>query len=121
MVKIVHKPIKEIVISECVFYPSIDVLVENLKVLMKLGQTRLLMWAEGILFTHSSLPPTTDRVVDELLNGRIFWLSLSYTLMPEYKPIIKVNALEIPIINVTFNPILREVARWLKERSQSRV
>lgn len=118
MVKIVHKPIREIVVSECVFYPSVDVMIENLKVLMKMGQARLLMWAEGVLFTHSSLPPTTDRIVNELLNGRIFWLSLSYTLMPEYKPTIKINALEIPIINVSFNPILREVALWLKNRIQ---
>ena len=116
MVKITYKPIKEVVIFECVYYPDLELFVRNLRVLIKIGQPVLLAWAEGVLFSHTSLTPTTDTVVSELMEGRIFWPSVAYTLMPEYKPVIKVDALEIHVVDVSLNPVLRQVALWLKKR-----
>ena len=37
--------------------------------------------------------------------------------MPTYQQIIKVGTLEIPVVNVTPNSILQQMAIWLKERS----
>ncbi|MCS7386637.1 MAG: hypothetical protein NDF55_07905 [archaeon GB-1867-005] len=116
MVKVIYKPIKEVVIFECVYYPNLELFTRNLRVLMRLGQPVLLAWAEGILFTHTSLSPATDKVVSELMEGRVFWPSVAYTVLPKYQPVIKVNALEIHVVDVSLNPVLREVAIWLKNR-----
>ncbi len=63
--------------------------------------------------------PQTDEVVRESLEGRIHWSAVSFALMPEYKdviPIAEINA-KIPVINVTTNEILCEVAKELKKKS----
>ncbi len=116
LVKITFKPIREVVIFECVYYPTIQELAESLKILVKLGQPAVLAWAEGVLFMHTSLSPTTDKIFSEFVNGRVYWPSVSYTLMPEYQSVVKVDALEIPVVNVSYNSVLREVAKWLKSR-----
>lgn len=117
MVKIIFKPIREVIIFECVYYPSVQELVNSLKILVKLGQPAVLAWAEGVLFIHTSLAPTTIKeIFEEFVSGRVYWPSVSFTLMPEYKSVVKIDALEIPVINVSYNPVLREVAKWLKNR-----
>jgi hypothetical protein len=76
-------------------------------------------WAEGIAFQHVGMPPT-DEIVREQLQGKIHWNLIRWALMPEYKdviPIKDINA-KVPVINVTANKILCEVARALKEKAK---
>jgi len=39
-----------------------------------------------------------------------------FSSMPEYQPIKKIRGLEIPIIDQTSIPYLRQAAKWLKKR-----
>jgi hypothetical protein len=54
----------------------------------------------------------------EFLEGRIYWTDVVFALMSEYKSTIKVGTLEIPVINVSPNPLLREAAEWMKLGAQ---
>jgi len=38
--------------------------------------------------------------------------------MPEYKPTIRVGTLDIPLIDVSPNPLLRDAARWMKQQGK---
>jgi len=67
-----------------------------------------------VTFSYSLLPPTTDSLIKEFLEGRIYWTDVVFALMPEYESSIKVGTLDIPVIDVTPNPILREAAKWMK-------
>ncbi len=80
------------------------------------GLARPFNWAEGILFSHASMPPTED-VVREQLIGKVHWGHVRFTLMPEYKDIILIPDLKvrIPVRNVSSNAILSEVARELRK------
>jgi hypothetical protein len=116
MVEIIFQPIKEIVIMEHVSYPSPEKLALNLAVLIRAGQMAVLHWAEGIVFVHFPLPTTTELLMKHFLDGRVYWSSVAYAPMPSYKQIVKVDSMEIPVIDVTANPNLRKVALWLREK-----
>ncbi|MCW4020943.1 MAG: hypothetical protein NWF14_06925 [Candidatus Bathyarchaeota archaeon] len=38
--------------------------------------------------------------------------------MPNYAPSIKVSGLEIPIIDVSESPVLRDTAKWLRGQAE---
>jgi hypothetical protein len=46
----------------------------------------------------------------------MYWSDVMFALMPEYKPVIRVGTMDIPVVNVSPNSFLREVARWMKQR-----
>jgi hypothetical protein len=53
---------------------------------------------------------------EELAKGRIYWTSVSFTLMSEYQDKILVEkGPEASVINVSSSPTLKDVAKWLKE------
>jgi hypothetical protein len=114
MVEIVCSPPKQLVILECTQYPSIEALSKTVATIILVGQPVVLKWAEGVAFSYSLLPPTTDSLMKEFLEGRVYWTDLVFALMPEYKSTIKVGTLDIPVIDVSPNPILREAAEWMK-------
>jgi len=114
MVEIVCSPPKQLVILECTQYPSVESLSKTIATIIAMGQPFALKWAEGVTFSYSLLPPTTDSLMKEFLEGRIYWTDVVFALMPEYKPSIKVGTLDIPVIDVSPNPILREAAEWMK-------
>jgi len=114
MVEIVCSPPKQLVILECTQYPSIEALSKTVATIIRVGQPLILKWAEGVTFSYSLLPPTTDSLMKEFLEGRIYWADVVFALMPEYESSIKVGTLDIPVIDVTPNPILREAAKWMK-------
>lgn len=79
------------------------------------GLSAPLLWTEGIVFTQSPMPSTTD-VIKEQLQGRIHWSAVEWALMPNYKDFFEIQEtrVKIPIVNVSANEILSDVARWLK-------
>jgi len=117
MVKIVHQAPKEIVILECVRHKS-EQLIEFAATAVRMGSPTVLMWAEGVLFTHTPLDPTsTENLLDQYINeGRIFWAAVRYALMREFKPVVKSGTTEVPVLDVSSDPSLRDVAIWLKTR-----
>jgi hypothetical protein len=114
MVEIVCSPPKQLVILECTQYPSLEALSSTIATIIRAGQPLVLKWAAGVTFSHSLLPPTTDSLMKEYLEGRIYWTDVIFALMPEYRSTIKVGTLDIPVIDVSPNPILRKAAEWLK-------
>ncbi|MDH5375853.1 MAG: hypothetical protein OEW95_08585 [Candidatus Bathyarchaeota archaeon] len=121
MVEIVCSPPKQLVILECTQYPSIEALSNTIATIIRVGRPLVLKWAEGVTFSYSFLPPTTDGLMKELLEGRVYWTDVVFALMPEYESSIKVGTLDIPVIDVTPNPILREAAKWMKAGAQGSI
>jgi hypothetical protein len=115
MVDIVCRPPKQLIILECTRYPSIEALARVIAVIISTGETVILKWAEGVAFMYTYLQPSTQDLISELLNGRVYWSDVFYAEMPEYKPTIRVGTLDVPIIDVSPDPLLRDAARWMKE------
>ncbi len=118
MVEIVCSPPSQLVILECTKYPSVEALSNTMAILVRVGQPQILKWAEGVTFSYSLLPPTTDSLMKEFLEGRIYWTDVLFALMPAYKSTIKVGTLDIPVVDVSPNPLLREAAEWMKLSAQ---
>lgn len=113
MVKISYMPARELIIMEMVVY-RLQKLAETCALLIEAGQPVILNWAEGVAFYHQPLPFNTKELMKERMRGRIYWASVIYADMPEYTPVLKVGARDIPVL-ATPNPVLKQVARWLKE------
>jgi len=116
MVDIVCNPPKQLIILECTRYPSIDALAKVIAVVMSAGEPIILKWAEGVAFMYTHLQPTTDDLITEFLKGRVYWSDVIYAEMPEYKQTIRVGTLDIPVIDVSPNPILSDAAKWMKQQ-----
>ena len=116
MVDIIYKPFKELTIMEYTRYSKPEALAANLSIAIQSGQPAALLWSEGVVFVPVPLPPETDIVAQEYLNGRILWSSVLFALLPAYQQTIKVGTLEVPVIDATPNPIMQQVAHWLKEQ-----
>jgi len=116
MVKFTHREVNEVIILECIQYPTIDDLISNLILVVKSGQPVILQWAEGVLFMYAPLLPDNDRLMDEYLKGRIYWQNVFFTSMPEYKPVVEKENIEIYVLNATSSSTLCQAAKWLKNR-----
>ena len=116
-VEIVYKPAKQIIILDY-FQFSRDTLAQMFARAIHSGLPVMAHWAEGVLFIYFPLAPDTTDLMESYLKGKIFWSSVNFALMPKYAPSIKVAGLEIPVIDVSDHPILREAAKWLKEQAK---
>ncbi|MEM4408344.1 MAG: hypothetical protein QXI19_06340 [Candidatus Caldarchaeum sp.] len=118
MVEIVYSPVKTIVIMEYVKYSTAEELIRNL--LLPPGQPAVLYWAEGVVFFPTPFAANNTKVVEELMNGRIYWMSVSFAPMTAYTPMLSVEkGPEAMVINVSRSQTLSQVAKWLKERLQA--
>ena len=117
-IKIIYKPPKVIVILDY-FHFSKDNLNQMFARVIHAGMPVMAQWAEGVLFIYFPLVPETDELMENYLKGKIFWSSVNFALMPNYTPSVKVSGLEIPVINVSEHPVLRETAKWLREHAQT--
>lgn len=119
MVKITFKPWEEVIIHESLHY-SIEDLIKNQSLgVQPGGLAPPLRWAEGVAFSSQAMPPTRE-VVREQLEGKVHLGSVSWAPMLKYKnviPIKDINA-KIPVINVSANAVLCEVAKELKKQIQ---
>lgn len=114
MVEFVCNPPKKVIVLECTEYPSLEAFSKVLATFMQTGSSVVLRWAEGVAFLYTYLHPTTDGLMKEFLEGRVYWSDVIFASMPEYRPIIKVGTIDIPVIDVTPNRVLREAANWMK-------
>jgi hypothetical protein len=78
------------------------------------GIGRPLLWANGVVFDHNNMPPTTD-IVKGQMEGTIHWSSLQFGFMPKYKDSIVVDSVTVHIGNVGANKLFFEMADWLKK------
>lgn len=118
VVEIVYSPVKAIVILEYIKYSTAEELIRNL--LLPPGQPAVLYWAEGVVFFPIPLAANNTKVVEELMNGRIYWMSVSFAPMTAYTPMLSAEkGPEAMVINVSRSQTLSQVAKWLKERLQA--
>lgn len=116
MVNVICNPVKELVILECAHYPSADALARVIAIVISAGESVILKWAEGVVFMYTVLQPTSDDLLAELVKGRMYWSEVYYAELPGYKQTIRVGTLDIPVIDVSPNPLLRDAANWLKKQ-----
>ncbi|MGQ9680160.1 MAG: hypothetical protein ACUVV4_05285 [Candidatus Bathyarchaeia archaeon] len=116
--KISYMPAKELIILEMAEY-ELNELMEACRLMLESGRPVVLNWAEGVVYHHNPIPFNMKEFIEERKKGRIYWSSVIFALMPEYTPIMKIGVREIPIL-ATPNPILRQVAKWLKARSNKK-
>ena len=114
-IEITVQPMKRIVIFECTEF-SIEELFKRVELLVRSGQPVALNWAEGVVFLYLPYQPESDIIIEEALKGTIYWATVIFSSMPKYQHVVKLGALEVPIIDQTSIPYLRQVAQWLKNR-----
>lgn len=118
LVDIVCNPPEQLIILECTRFPTVDALAKVVAVIISAGESVILKWAEGVVFSYTHLTPTTQDLMNELLKGRVYWSDVIYAEMPEYKPSIRVGTLDIPVIDVSPNPLLQDAAKWMKKQGK---
>jgi hypothetical protein len=70
--------------------------------------------------------PMTDEVARDYLRGKIHWLEVHYTRMPEYAPVLMLDEEEfkqrmnIRVIDTSFSNIHQELAKWLKSNIKNK-
>ena len=118
-IKITYQPPREIVILDY-FQFSKENLSQMFARIIHSGLPVVAYWAEGVLFIYFPLMPDTDDLMENYLKGRIYWSSVNFALMPKYAPSIKVSGFEVPVVNVSEHPVMRETAKWLREQAERR-
>jgi hypothetical protein len=116
LVTITYRPLKEMIISEITEYASPEALAQNFAYAIRGGQPAALAWAEDLVFYVLPIPPVSDLMIKEYLEGRAHYGSVMFAPMSPYRPVIRVNALEIPVIDASATESARALATWLKGR-----
>jgi hypothetical protein len=112
-----YKPAEELVILEMVEYTLTEI-AQTSALIQETGRPIILNWAEGIVFHHIPLPFNTKELLRERKQGRIYWASVIFAIMPEYIPSLKIGPRDIPVIS-TPNPLLKKAAAWIKANRQN--
>jgi len=120
LVKVTFKSWEEIVIHEVIRYDLEDFIKQCSIGVQPGGLANPLQWAEGVVFRAIPLP-TTEDVVKEMLVGKVHWNSVEWASMPKYQQVIMIGDInaKIPIVNVSANAILCDVAKALKATAKS--
>ncbi|MCW4024244.1 MAG: hypothetical protein NWF01_04320 [Candidatus Bathyarchaeota archaeon] len=110
-----YQPFKEIVIMEKTKFASADEIARFTSVIAG-GKLAGLYWVDGVVFLYFPLTASTSAVSKALLEeGKVYWTFVGYAMMPKYAPIIETKEkMIVPVVDITSDPILRQVAEWLK-------
>jgi hypothetical protein len=116
-VSVKYEPFKEIIIMEKTPFATPENLARFTSVIAG-GKLAGLYWAEGIVFLYFPLPASTTVVARALLeNGKVYWTFVGYSFMAKYATTIETKEkMIVPVIDISSDPILAKVAKWLKEQ-----
>jgi hypothetical protein len=115
MTRITFQPWEEIIVHETIKRDLRD-LVKLKTLYFKTGQiAEIFLWAEGVVFVRTPMPPTDDVVRDQL-KGMIHYSSVEYAEMPKYRKTILSGGITVPVVDVRGTPALRDLARELRKR-----
>jgi len=118
LVSIVHSPPQEIVVTGLTSFSSQQNLASMIAFVMNVsGQPMALYWAEGVVFLADFVEP--EALPEEYVKGRVYASNVSHASMPKYNLLIRVANVEVPVIDVSSNVALRDLARWIRENHQS--
>ncbi len=114
MVLIVHSPPQEIVVTGLTGFTSQQNLASMIAFVMNVsGQPMALYWAEGVVFLADFVEP--EALPDEYVKGKIYASNVSHAPMVKYNNAIRIGTMEVPVIDVSSNVALRDLARWIRE------
>jgi len=120
MVSITHAPPQEIVVTGLTGFSSQQNLASMIAFVMNVsGQPMALYWAEGVVFLADFVEP--EALPDEYVKGKIYASNISHAPMVKYNTMIRVGNMEVPVIDVSSNIALRDLAKWIRENHQSSV
>jgi hypothetical protein len=116
-VTVKYAPFKEIIIMERTPFLTPENLARFTSVIAG-GKLAGLYWSEGVVFLYFPLPASTTAVAKVLIeSGKVYWTFVGYSLMPKYAPTIETKEkMIVPVIDISSDPILTKVAKWLKEQ-----
>jgi hypothetical protein len=116
-VTVKYAPFKEIIIMERTPFSTPENLARFTSVIAG-GKLAGLYWSEGVVFLYFPLPASTNAVAKALIEtGRVFWTFVGYSIMPKYAPTIETKEkMIVPVIDISSDPILTKVAKWLNEQ-----
>ena len=116
-VTVKYEPFKEIVIMERTFFSTTEEIARFTSIIAG-GKLAGLYWVDGVVFLYFPLPASTTAVAKALIeNGRVYWTFVGYSLMPKYEPTIETKEkMIIPVVNISSDSVLKQVAQWLKEQ-----
>lgn len=111
------EPFKEVVIMECTRFATPDDLARFSNIAAG-GKPSGIYWAGGVAFVYYPLPTTTEVAAKAVIEEkRVYWAFVSYTLMPEYRPIIETKEkIIVPVVDMSPSLLFQKVAQWLKEQ-----
>ena len=112
------EPFREIVVMEHTRFPIPDDLARFANIAAG-GKMTGIYWADGVAFIYYPLPTTTEVAAKAVIEEKkVYWAFVSYTLMPEYRPLIETKEkIIVPVINMSTSPLFQRVAKWLKKQS----
>ena len=116
-VTVKYEPFQEIIIMEKTFFSTPEDIARFTSIIAG-GKLAGLYWVDGVVFLYFPLPASTTAVAKALIeNGRVYWTFVGYSLMPKYEPIIETKEkMIIPVVNISSDSVLKQVAQWLKEQ-----
>jgi hypothetical protein len=112
-----YEPFKEIVVMEKTRFSSPEDIARFTSVIAG-GKLAGLYWVDGVVFLYFPLPASTSAVAKILLeSGRVYWTFVGFALMPKYEPVIETKEkMIVPVVDISADAILKNVAQWLKEQ-----
>jgi len=116
-ITIKYAPFKEIIIMERTQFSTPENLARFTAVIAG-GKLAGLYWVDGVAFLYFPLPASTTAVATALIDtGKVYWTFVGYALMPKYEPTIETKEkMIVPVIDMSSDPVLTKVAKWLKEQ-----
>jgi hypothetical protein len=82
-IKITYEPIKEVVIKEYTRFDKIEDLIYIFAQLRAAGAPVALNWANGLVFVYTPLALDSEQLIEEFLNGKVYWANVSFAVMPD--------------------------------------
>jgi hypothetical protein len=117
MVTIIHSPPEQIVVTGLTSFTSQQNLASMIAFVMNVsGQPLALYWAEGVVFLADFVEP--EALPEEYVKGKIYASNISHAPMAKYNNSIRVANVEVPVIDVTSNIALRDLAKYIRENHQ---
>ena len=116
-VAVKYEPFQEIIIMEKTFFSTPEDIARFTSVIAG-GKLAGLYWVDGVVFLYFPLPASTTAVAKALIeNRRVYWTFVGYSLMPKYALTIETKEkMIIPVVNISSDSVLKQVAQWLKEQ-----
>ena len=113
MIQIEESPVKKIILHQVVQITK-DEFIE-----MYAGKTERVFWSKGLLLFFVHFTETDDLIKEQYEEDLIRWRFVEYALCPEKPKILKTNGMETEVIDGDKNPVIMDVAKYLKYKNLS--